>query len=206
MYSWLLSLIHLNTMWSWLKNGIPRRPKKAEMLVFLLKILYFSSIVFGNCHVLGVCSFRGWLLNPLEKWRTGSSSGNHGHLFLESNGRFLSFNLPRMVVAACTFWVFLRCPLRKDFGRYRRSCWMSYSHNFLDYLIDGCRSFDQIKWLYVLKKATLLDIVARCWGFPFNLGHYTHCPLWTKARKSGIDLNPSLGRYWREGFTGVDGL
>lgn len=106
MYSWLLSLIHLNTMWSWLKNGIPRRPKKAEMLVFLLKILYFSSIVFGNCHVLGVCSFRGWLLNPLEKWRTGSSSGNHGHLFLESNGRFLSFNLPRMVVAACTFWVF----------------------------------------------------------------------------------------------------
>ena len=75
-------------------------------------------------------------------------------------------------VLICQGWLlqhalfeFLRCrTVRKDFGRYRRSCWMSYSQDFLDWCF-------LILWsnqmTLCLKKTTWhnLAIVARCWGF-----------------------------------------
>lgn len=122
------------------------------------------SIVFGNCHVWGVCSFRGRLLNPLEKWRTGSSSGNHGHLFLESNGRFLSF---RCSMHFLSFWDAVRYERILE-GSYRRSCWMSYSQDIIWLIFVG--PLIKSKYFMFQRKSNLARYCCEMLRFPIQFG------------------------------------
>ncbi len=126
-----------------------------------------------------VCRVRGWLVNPCSKWRTGSSSGNHGHLFLEGNGCLLRLIFQGWLQG----WLLLHAQqdsldvVQKNVGKHPRSYWVAmFFQDLIIWLIDVCDlNYDQIKFYYVLFEevpATLLQVLAkRCWGFPFwNLG------------------------------------
>ena len=88
-----------------------------------------------------VCRVRGWLVNPCSKWRTGSSSGNHGHLFLEGNGCLLRLIFQGWLQG----WLLLHAQpdfldvVQKNVGKHPRSYWVAmFFQDLIIWLIDVC--------------------------------------------------------------------